>query len=179
VDGDGSITPKDRVSLGNPLPKYLYGLNTNFKYKQFDLAIDLQGVAKVSDYAALQGLRFGSENFTQDFYNNRWHGAGTSNSYPSVNIGSTTNTVPNSFFVQDGSYLRVRKMELGYNLPASIASKLRIHNVRIYANAQNAFTFTKYKGFSPEITGGPTSQGIDNGVYPLYATYNLGLNVTF
>ncbi len=179
VNKDGSITPKDRVNLGNPLPKYLYGLNTNFKYKEFDLSIDLQGVAKVSDYNALPGLRYGSENFTQDFYNNRWHGAGTSNTYPSVNIGAQSNSQPNSFFVEDGSYLRVRKMELGYELPGLVTSKLHIHSVRIFANAQNAFTFTKYKGFSPEITGGPTSQGIDAGVYPLYATYNLGLNVTF
>jgi TonB-linked SusC/RagA family outer membrane protein len=185
VNGDGTISSLDRVNLGNPNPKYLYGLNTNFKYKQFDLTIDLQGVAKVSVYNALEGLRYGSENFSQDFYDNRWHGPGTSNTYPSVNIGSTNNSIPNSFFVQDGSYLRVRNLQLGYDLPPSIISKLKIHSIRIYANAQNAIIFTKYKGFSPELTstsiGGSsaTNQGIDSGVYPLYATYNLGLNVTF
>jgi TonB-linked SusC/RagA family outer membrane protein len=180
VSGDAIISSKDRVDLGNPLPKYLYGFNTYFRYKEFDLTVDLQGVAKVSVYNALEGLRYGSENFPEYFYNNRWHGDGTSNTYPSVNIGSTANSAPNSFFVQDGSYLRIRNIQLGYSLPPSITTKLGIRSVKIYANAQNAFTFTKYKGFSPEITGsGPTGQGIDNGVYPLYATFNLGLNVTF
>jgi len=66
---------KDRVPLGNPNPKYLYGINTNWAYKNFDLTLDFQGVAKVDIYNAQQGLRFGNENYTKDFYDHRWHGA--------------------------------------------------------------------------------------------------------
>jgi hypothetical protein len=82
--------------------------------------------------------------------------------------------------VEDGSYFRIRNMQLGYTLPLSTAQKIRAKSLRIYANAQNAFNFFKYRGFSPEITGGnPTSRGIDVNVYPLYATYNFGVNVSF
>ena len=185
--GDKILSGKDRVDLGNPNAKYLYGFNTKFNYKQFDLAIDLQGVAKVSIYDAIEGLRYGGENFTQDFYDNHWHGQGTSNTNPSVNVGATSNSVPNSWFVRDGSYLRIRNLQLGYNLPVSVMSAIGIHSIRIFASAQNPVTFTKYKGFSPEIqaqTNGVNqntgvNQGIDTGVVPIYATYNLGLNVTF
>ena len=177
---DGVIDAKDRVPIGNPNPKYTYGINTNWTYKNFDLTLDFQGVAGVDIYNANLGFRFGNENFMEDFYKNRWHGEGTSNYYPSANIGGGNNYVPNSFYVEDGSYFRIRNMQLGYTLPMSIAQKIRAKNLRAYVNAQNAFNFFKYRGFSPEITGGnPTGRGIDVNVYPLYATYNFGVNVSF
>lgn len=179
TDGDGVITSKDRVNLGNPNAKYYYGINTYFKYKDFDLELDFQGRADVSVYNANLAYRFGNENFTQDFYDNRWHGPGTSNTYPSVNIGSTYDSAPNSFFVSSGAYFRLRNAQLGYTLPQSITGKLGIHSIRVYANAQNAINIFGYKGFSPEVGGGPTDLGIDANVYPLYATYNFGVNVTF
>ena len=176
---DNIIDGKDRVPIGNPNPKYSYGLNTNFTYKHFDLTVDLQGVAGVDVYNANLGLRFGNENFTKDFYDNRWHGSGTSNTYPSANIGGGTNYLPNSFFVEDGSYVRVRNLQLGYTLPNNMVNKWRVKKLRIYANAQNPFNFFKYKGFSPEVGGSPTNAGIDINTYPLYATYNFGVNLTF
>ncbi|MEX8546509.1 MAG: SusC/RagA family TonB-linked outer membrane protein [Mucilaginibacter sp.] len=183
TNGDGVIDARDRIVLGNPNPKYLYGLNTNFKFKQFDLTVDVQGVGKVDLYNANKGLRYGAENFTQDFYNHRWHGDGTSNTYPSANVGGGANYYPNSWFVEDGSYIRLRNVQLGYNLPDNVVKKLRIQRFRIYASAQNAINLFGYKGFNPEIGGQGDqpvlSRGIDNGVYPLFATYNLGVNVTF
>ncbi|QJD97743.1 TonB-dependent receptor [Mucilaginibacter robiniae] len=189
VNSDGVIDGKDRVVLGNPNPKYQFGLNTTFNYKNFDLTVDIQGVAKVDVYNANKGLRYGAENYTLDFYKNRWHGEGTSNTYPSANIGGGSNYYPNSWYVESGSYVRLRNLQLGYNLPSSVTSKLHIQRLRIYANAQNAVNIFGYTGFNPEIgrtasavsSSGVTSTaaGIDNGVYPLYATYNLGLNVTF
>jgi TonB-linked SusC/RagA family outer membrane protein len=177
---DGVIDAKDRIPLGNPNPKYTYGINTNWTYKSFDLTLDFQGVAGVDIYNANLGFRFGNENFLQDFYKNRWHGDGTSNFYPSANIGGGNNYVPNSFYVEDGSYFRIRNIQLGYTLPMSTAQKIRAKSLRVYANAQNAFNFFSYRGFSPEITGGnPTGRGIDVNVYPLYATYNFGVNVSF
>ncbi|MHB1178017.1 MAG: SusC/RagA family TonB-linked outer membrane protein [Daejeonella sp.] len=178
-NNDGQIDGKDRVPLGNPNPKYAYGFNTNFGYKNFDLTLDFQGVAGIDVYNANIGFRYGNENFTKDFYDNRWRGEGTSNTYPSANIGGGKNYLPNSFFVESGSYFRVRNMQLGYTLPAVLSTKLKMQKLRLYANAQNALNFFKYKGFSPEIGGGPTDSGIDANVYPLYATYNFGVNLTF
>jgi len=176
---DGVIDAKDRIVLGNPNPKYSYGLNTNWTFKQFDLTLDFQGVAGVEIYNANLGLRFGNENFTKDFYNNRWHGQGTSNTYPSANIGGGENFRPNSFYVEDGSYFRIRNMQLGYTFSPSMTGRWKMKCLRVYANAQNAFNFFKYKGFSPEIGGTPGNAGIDTNVYPLYATYKLGVNLTF
>lgn len=179
VNGDGTISGKDRVDLGNPNPKYVYGLSTNWQYKAFDLTVDVQGIAGVSVYNANQGIRYGNENFSLDFYNNRWHGEGTSNKYPSANIGGNQNYLPNSFFVEDGSYIRIRNLQLGYSLPGGLMQKWNLQKLRVYANAQNPFNFFKYKGFSPEVGGSPTNAGIDTNVYPLYATYNFGINLTF
>lgn len=179
TNGDGIIDGRDRVVLGNPNPKYNYGVNTTFGYKNFDLSIDMQGVAGVDVYNTNLAYRFGNENFTQDFYNNRWHGAGTSNTYPSAAIGSTANAAPNSFYVSSGSYFRVRNLQLGYTLPQNVITKWKASRLRIYANAQNAINIFGYKGFSPEVGGTPTNAGLDANVYPLFATYNLGVNVSF
>ncbi|MCW3464868.1 TonB-dependent receptor [Chitinophaga nivalis] len=179
VKADGRIDGNDRVPMGNPNPKYNYGINTFFAYKQFDLTLDFQGVAGIDIYNANPVIRYGNENFTKAFYDNRWHGEGTSNTYPSANLGGRDNYLPNSFFVESGSYFRIRNMQLGYNLPAAVTSRWRMKNLRVYVNAQNAFNFFRYRGFSPEVGGKPTNAGIDNNFYPLYATYNFGVNVTF
>lgn len=176
---DGKIDDKDRVVLGNPNPKYTYGINTSWNYKQFDLALDFQGVAGVDIYNANIGWRYGNENYSKDFYDHRWHGAGTSNTYPSASIGSTYNSKPNSFFIESGAYFRVRNIQLGYTVSPKLTNKWRISKLRAFVNTQNPFTFFKYKGFSPEIGGGPLDAGIDANVYPLSATYNFGVNVSF
>jgi TonB-linked SusC/RagA family outer membrane protein len=178
-NGDGAITDRDRVVLGNPNAKYTFGLNTAFNYANFDFALDLQGVAGVDVYNANLAYRFGNENFSKDFYENRWRGPGTSTTYPSANIGGGNNYMPNSFFVESGSYVRVRNIQLGYTLPQALSAKASLQRVRVFANAQNPLNFFKYRGFSPEIGGTPTNAGIDANVYPLYATYNFGINVTF
>ncbi|WP_158798186.1 TonB-dependent receptor [Pedobacter sp. L105] len=185
---DGIIDGKDRVELGNPNPKITYGLNTTFNYKNFDLTIDIQGVAGVDIYNANLGDRFGNENFTQKFYDNRWTGAGSTNAYPSTNLAGGMNNAPNSFYVESGAYIRLRNFQLGYTLPEEITKKWKMKKLRVFANAQNALNFFGYRGFSPEVnsippagtsTVSPTSAGIDTNVYPLYATYNIGVNLTF
>lgn len=179
TNGDGVIDDKDRVVLGNPNPKFTYGINTNWIYKAFDLTVDFQGVGGVQVYNANLGMRFGTENFSKDFYDHRWHGDGTSTSYPSPNIGGGQNYVSNSFYVESGSYFRIRNLQLGYTLPREMTSKWKISKLRVYGNAQNAFNFFSYRGFNPEVGGDVTKRGIDINVYPLYATYNFGVNVTF
>lgn len=179
-DGIGAIGGADRTILGNPNPKYFYGINTSFGYKNFDLSIDFNGVAKVDIYNANKGLRYGAENFTQDFYDNRWHGAGTSTTNPSVNLGGGQNYYINSWYVENGSYFRIRNINLGYNAVFPGLQNLGISKLHFYVNAQNPVIFTKYTGFSPEIAGGsPGNYGIDNNVYPITATYTFGVNLTF
>lgn len=179
TNDDDIIDDKDRIVLGNPNPKYTYGFNTSFAYRQFDLSLDFQGIAGVDIYNANLALRFGTENFTEDFYQNRWHGQGTSNMYPSVYLAGGQNPRANSFYVEDGSYFRVRNAQLGYTLSPSLTTRWKISRLRVFANAQNPLNFFKYRGFTPEVGGSPTRAGVDVDVYPLYATYNFGVNLSF
>jgi len=179
MNDDGVIDGNDNVFLGNPNPRYVYGVNTNWRFGPVDLTVDVQGVAGVELYNAVLGARFEAENFTRDFYENRWHGPGTSNDYPSANIAGGDNYRSNSFFVESGDYFRVRNIQLGFTLPADMTERWGLQRFRIYANAQNAINVFKYRGMSPEVGGTPTEAGVDTNVYPLFATYNLGLNVTF
>ncbi|PST84615.1 SusC/RagA family TonB-linked outer membrane protein [Pedobacter yulinensis] len=179
LNGDGRIDGKDKTFLGNPNPRFNYGLNTNFSYKNFDLTIDLQGVAGVELYNGNLGNRFGNENYIKEFFDNRWTGPGSTNAYPSASLAGGQNNQASSFLVENGDYLRIRNLQLGYSLPASLVSKWKMQRLRVFANAQNAFNFFGYRGFTPEVGGSPTNTGVDVNVYPLYATYNIGLNVTF
>ncbi|TGE06695.1 TonB-dependent receptor [Hymenobacter fodinae] len=183
LNGDGRISADDRRIIGNPNPKFNYGVNVGFNYGSFDVAFDVQGVAGVDVYNANKGVRYGNENFTKDFFDNRWNGPGTSNSYPSARL-SGTDLNANTWYVEKGDYIRLRNVQVGYTLAKSFANTLRVQGIRFYANAQNPVTLFKYKGFTPEIgqlggSLGNTAQGIDLNVYPLSATYNLGVNVTF
>jgi hypothetical protein len=177
-NGDKNIDAKDRTIIGNPNPKFTYGFNSGFEFRNFDFQLDIQGVAGVDLYNATKGVRIGNENYTEDFYQKRWHGAGTSNDYPSANLNGP-NLDPNSWFVEKGDYIRIRNVQLGYTLGRSLLDKWKIQKVRFYLNAQNPFTYFTYKGFTPEIGGAPMNAGIDLNVYPLSATYNIGVNVSF
>jgi len=179
TDGNGVIDARDRVVIGNPNPKYTYGVNTNFAYKNFDLTVDIQGVADVDIFNANLGNRFGNENYTKEFYDNRWTGPNSTNTYPSANLANNNNNQTNSFYVESGAYIRLRNIQLGYNLPQELVKKWKMQKLRVFANAQNAFNFFGYRGFSPEVGGKPTATGVDFNVYPLFATYNLGVNLTF
>ncbi len=175
---DGIINALDRVVLGNPNPRYTFGVNTSWTYQNFDLMLDFQGVAGVEIYNGLLNVRYGNENYTKDFFDNRWNGVGTSNSYPSANTAGN-NLNPNSFFVEDGSYVRIRNAQFGYTLPTAMTTRWKLNRLRVYVNAQNPLNLFSYRGFSPEVGGTPTNAGIDVNVYPLYATYNFGINLTF
>jgi TonB-linked SusC/RagA family outer membrane protein len=177
-NGDGVLDSRDYVVLGNPNPRFTYGLNTYFRYKAIDLQVDIQGVGGVELYNALREVRYGNENYTADFYNNRWHGAGSSTTTPSANL-SGRNLDVSSYYVEKGDYIRLRNVQVGFNFPKSLANTLRVQTLRLYVNSQNPLTLTKYKGFTPEVGGTPTNAGIDQNVYPLSATYNIGLNIGF
>jgi hypothetical protein len=175
---DNVIDTRDKIILGNPNPRVLYGFNSFFEWRKIDLQFDVQGIAGVELFNANKGKRFGNENYTLDFYNNRWHGEGTSNTYPSAYLNGS-NLDPNAWYIEKGDYIRIRNVQIGYNLISNLTKKLGAQKLRVYLNAQNPFTFFRYLGFTPEVGGSPMNAGIDQDIYPLSATYNFGLNLSF
>ncbi|MEE6126133.1 SusC/RagA family TonB-linked outer membrane protein [Chryseobacterium arthrosphaerae] len=179
LDGNGVIDVRDKKFLGSPIPKGSYGFGVNLNVYDFDFAIDFQGVFGNKIYNFNREQRYGNESWDLDFYNNRWHGAGTSNAYPMATNNQAI-ILPNSFYVEDGSYIRIRNIQVGYNLPQTFAKSLSITKLRLYVSAQNPWTSFKYNGFSPEILNTDRVQmGVDNNIYPISAIYTVGLNLTF
>ncbi|WP_294205465.1 SusC/RagA family TonB-linked outer membrane protein [uncultured Chryseobacterium sp.] len=179
IDGNGVIDSRDKTFLGSPIPKGTYGFGINLNVYDFDIAVDFQGVYGNKIYNYNREQRYGNENWDLDFYNNRWRGQGTSNTYP-----MTTNNQdiikPNSFFVEDGSYIRLRNVTIGYNLPKDFARSMALTRLRLYVSAQNPWTSFKYNGFSPEILNTDRVQmGIDQNIAPISAIYTFGMNLTF
>jgi TonB-linked SusC/RagA family outer membrane protein len=178
VNNDQKIDASDRTYLGNPNPPFIYGLNLGAKYADFDINLFCQGVAGNKVFNTNRMLRYQTENYDRDFYDHRWHGEGTSNTYPSAVMSNPT--TPNSFYVESGSYFRLKSVQLGYTLPARITKQAGIEKVRFYLNAENPLTVFKYNGFTPEvISSSPLSSGVDRGVYPLSSIYSFGVNLVF
>lgn len=179
IDGNGVIDARDKTFLGSPIPKGTYGFGVNLNVYDFDFAIDFQGVFGNKIYNFNREQRYGNESWDLDFYNNRWHGAGTSNDYPMATNDQSI-ILPNSFYVEDGSYIRIRNIQVGYNLPKAFTNSMSITKLRLYVSAQNPWTSFKYNGFSPEILNSDRVQmGIDNNIYPISAIYTIGMNLTF
>ena len=186
VSGDGRITNADRTTIGNNQPDFTYALTNNFAYKGFDLAVMLQGV---------QGAEI--LNFTRRFYGNltpnynqladvkgRWRSAeqpGDGMTPRAASNGTGQNNAVNSGWVENGSYLNVRNVTLGYKLPEALVGKAKIKSARVYAGVQNAYIFTKYKFFNPEVSAyenaDPLTIGVDYGSFPQARTFNVGVQV--
>jgi TonB-linked SusC/RagA family outer membrane protein len=177
LNKDGLIDDKDRTFLGNPNPPFYYGFDASIGYKGFDFGLAIQGVAGNKLVNAADIERFGGENYTKRFFNNRWHGAGTSNTFPSAVLANTTQN--SSFFVESGSYLRLKTIQLGYTFNTKMLSKAGINKLRLYVNGENIHTFTKYSGTTPEVTGGPIFGGVNYSTYPLSSIYSFGVNLNF
>jgi hypothetical protein len=183
TNGDGEINDKDRTNLGSGIPTFIGGFNFELTYKGFDLSSDVQVTAGNKIYNAKESIRTDLYNFEQHVFD-RWHGEGTSNSEPRVST-ELYNYQPSDRFIQNGSFVRLRTVTLGYTIPQKLASLLKMKQARIYVRGNNIFTWTKYTGYSPEISGPDgrsgdvLSAGIDNGVYPVSRILSAGLNVTF
>jgi TonB-linked SusC/RagA family outer membrane protein len=188
TNGDGTITSADRVFLGSPLPKFTYGLNLAFNYKSFDLTAFLQGSEGnkifnwntwwVDFWPSFQGQKS-----TELLYNS-WTPERTNTNVPKASNKSnfSTNTQSTSYYIEDGSYLRLKQLQLGYTLPESVLSKISVKSLRVYVQVVNAFTITKYTGLDPEIdtqSGNDRIRGVDYGNYPLVRSYLVGLNLAF
>jgi len=185
TDGDGSITPADRTFIGNPNPKFTYGINLAFTYKNFDLTAFLYGSQGndifnwntwwVDFWPSFQGQK--SKNLLYNSWTPTNTGAKTPKATNKSNFSS--NTEINDYYIEDGSFLRMKNLQIGYTIPESIMSKVRIKSLRIYLQGVNLFTFTKYSGLDPELGGWDTTFGMDAGNYPLVKQYLIGLNVNF
>lgn len=186
LNNDGLINDEDRTFIGNPNPDFTYGFTNNFRYKGIDLSIFLQGT-QGNDAINLTG-RTGTLN--TNLYQNQLAEAAdywtvdnpnASHPRPVSNLGHS-NLLISDRYIEDASYLRIQNITLGYTLPSDVTSRINISKLRLYAGVQNLYTFTKYKGYDPEI--GSFNQdalltGVDNGRYPTPRTFTMGLNVEF
>ena len=175
MNGDGVINSDDRTNIGNGVPTWTFGLNFDAEWKGFDLSLFFQGVSGADVFDATYRQDIASGNYPT-WVLQRWTGEGTSNTVPT--LGNSENWVCSDMYIQDGSYLRLKNITLGYTLPRNLTKKVNISRLRIYARAENLFTWTKYWGFDPEIGSGSTSLGVDYGVYPQARTYTLGFNIS-
>ncbi len=192
VNGDGIVNADDRISLGSPQPKFSGGLNLDGSYKSWDFNLFFYGVYgnKIFNYveSALESFPnrgfTGVENVSYSYFKNHWTPENPSNRYAKAtyNDDAIGDDVPSSTWVENGSYLKLRNVTIGYTIPADISRRANISKIRAYVSAQNLFTITKYSGLDPEIglqNGSATNNGIDNGTYPSSRYYTVGLNVTF
>lgn len=179
VNGDGKITTDDRTIIGNPTPDVSYGFSLNTTYKQISLSIDFQGVYGNEIYRDWgNGSTFAPFNYRTERLD-RWTGPGTSNWEPRLNDASGYNKLPSTYMIEDGSYLRLRNIQLAYDFNKDFLAKTFLQSFRLYINIQNLCTWANNSGFTPEAGGTPISFGKDTGGYPLPAITSIGLNATF
>ncbi|WP_378187011.1 SusC/RagA family TonB-linked outer membrane protein [Aquimarina sp. W85] len=188
VDNSGDISAEDRTIIGNPNPDYTFGITNNFSYKNFDLNIFIQG-SQGGDIFNMTNVQLfnGDANTTVDYFNNAWTPSNTNTDTPRV--GNNSNREISSRFVEDGSYIRLKNIALGYNLPSDITEKLGMQNIRLSLSAQNLLTITDYSGLDPEVnyfgasgnnnTSSNTVQGFDFGNYPTVRSVNFSVNLKF
>ena len=188
VDGDGSITVNDQTVLGSPLPKFTFGLTSNFYYKNFDVNIFIQGSQGNKIYNSLYRVMMGrwGVNKSPDILDS-WTYENVNSSIPRLPESSKNNNerAISDRWLEDGSFARVKTITLGYTLPKVWANKVSIQHLRIYTTVQNLFTVTKYSGFDPEVSesvgwgSSGLDMGVDNGNYPQPRTLLFGLNLSF
>lgn len=181
LDGNGVIDAADRTYIGNPTPKFTYGFNADFDWKGLELNLFFQGSEGNDIYQNTIRYDFTYVNRPSSALL-RWTGPGTSNSEPRVSLTDPNqNARVSDRFVEDGSYLRLKTIQLGYNLPKSWLQKVHFEKMKVYVTAQNMLTFTKYSGLDPEIgnIGGSLEIGIDRGFYPQARTVMGGVSLTF
>lgn len=177
---DGVIDSDDKTMIGNPHPDFTYGFNASVNYKSFDFSLFLQGTYGNEILNGVFRYDLNTTNLPVEALE-RWTGEGTSDWYPRISHSDPNqNNRISDRFVEDGSFLRVKNVQLGYTLPESVMQRLQIGKCRVYVAASNLFTFTKYSGLDPEVgTRGTLEIGIDRGFYPAARSFMAGVNVNF
>ena len=197
LNNDGFITGEDREVIGSPFPDFYGGLNLNAGYKGFDLQVDVYGTYgnQILNFARVERETFGGyglanafTNIGTEYFNKRWTPTNPSNTYSRAVIEDINkNNRISDHYVEDGSFLRLRNVRLGYSLPNNLIENLGMASAKIYISGQNLITLTGYSGWDPEIgqvsdnngNSGVQSRGIDTGAYPITRSFTLGVNLQF
>ena len=186
INGDGVVNTSDKTLIGSPHPDFTFGFTNNFKYKNFDLSLFLQGsygndVMNLTRRAGTKNASLYENQLAEAM--NYWTPTNTNTDIPRpISDLGNTNLLISSRYLEDGSYLRIQNLTLGYSIPQDVLEKFKMSRLRIYGSAQNLYTFTKYSGYDPEIGSfnqSPLLSGIDNGRYPSPRTFSIGVNVEF
>ncbi|MEO7310959.1 MAG: TonB-dependent receptor [Chitinophagaceae bacterium] len=176
VNGDGKITAADQTKIGDPFPAFTMGWNLAFEFKNFDFNAFTYASVGNDVYSAYER----NANYSNKYRGvlARWTGAGTTNdaTHPRYSFtDANSNIRVSDRYVEDGSFVKIKNLQLGYTFPASVTKSL-FNKLRVYVQVKNAYTFTKYSGYDPEIAGGILDTGIDRGAYPQARTYSFGLD---
>ena len=179
VNADGIINDSDRTEIGDPFADFTIGWNLAIDYKNFDFSVFTYASVGNDIYRAYER----NLNYTNRFAStlNRWTGAGTSNSEPRVSfVDSNNNRRASDRYIEDGSYIRIKNIQLGYTFPESFTNQIGFDEIRAYTQVKNLLTLTEYSGYDPEISnGGVLNTGIDIGTYPQPRIWSMGLNIKF
>ncbi len=181
LDNSGDISDGDLTYIGDAIPDFTYGITLTAAYKDFDLTVfgtgsqgnDIFNCINRPDYAA-------SNKQKELFYTDRWTTSNPNGTQPKAGATNMDKYAVSSAMVFDGSYFKIKQIQLGYTLPKTLTSKIAISNARLYVSLDDFFTFTSYKGFDPEASSNSTTgMGIDKGAYPMSKKLVLGVNVDF
>ncbi len=180
-NGDGVIDMDDMVYIGKPYPDWIYGLNVNLEFKGIDLCIGLQGATGFEIYNGIKGSNVNFSNRYASFYEDRWTQNNPTNTwFRPLASDRNVNTRPSALFIEDGSYIRLRNITIGYTLPHDLTKKAHIEDLRLFVTLNNMLTITDYTGLDPEVgysSNLPGSFGVDRGIYPLASSIVFGINL--
>lgn len=183
INDDGIIDSKDITDVGSPLPTIEYGINVNLTYSNFDMSLFFQGVGgnKILNANRYELEAANSGYNVMNTLGNAWTSDNKDTDTPrNLIIDNNNNYQMSDRFLENGSYFRLKNIQFGYTLPENVIKRLRIEKLRIYVNADNLFTITKYSGYDPElIPENALTQGVDYGSYPMYKTFTAGIQLTF
>ena len=190
VSKDGKLTDLDKTIIGNPIPKFYYGFNLGLDYKGIDCSVVFEGTYGNDIFNAMRYYTYDLGDVTNKSVAvlNYWTPTNTNTTIPRLNGNDKNdNKRISDMYVEDGSYLRLKTLQLGYTFPQLLTRKLFISSLRVYVTGQNLLTFTKYTGSDPEIGQLPSnsssastlSRGVDIGTYPQAKTFTAGINITF
>lgn len=176
INEDGKIDGLDRTFIGSSIPDLILGFNASVGYKQFSLSADIQGQYGNEIYNGKQAIQFALLNY-EDKFNNRWTSEGSTNEHFKASQGGV-NFSPSDYFIEDGSFIRLRNLSLTYNLSPNLAKKLRLNTGKIYLRGSNLYTLTRFSGYSPDLGASNATSGvIDLGSYPITRVISVGASI--
>jgi len=183
ITKDGQINDDDKTYVGSAMPDLAYGINFNFGYKKFDLSLFFEGTYGNQMYNGFRMMMFRSsyQNNTLSELVDAWTPDNKSTDvFRNSSIDANYNLRVSDYFLEDASYLRLKNIQIGYNLASDQLKKYMIQGIRFYAGSVNLFTITKYKGFDPALVNeGAFARGVDRGFYPLTQSFYFGVNFDF